>query len=89
MQHPDEDDDRPGYLEALWQRRRAVAKLVMLSLVVLLAMSLHKTLWYYLKDYIHSNAMTELQELALRMAYPVGIFVILWNIKAFWLSPSD
>ena len=75
--------DDPGYLELLWQRRRDVAKLCILSLVVLFAISMHSAAWHYLREYIETAAkLTYWQEAGLRVAYPVVVCFLLWNLKA-------
>jgi hypothetical protein len=71
-----------GYLEQMWQRRRDVAKLCLLSLVVLLAISTHTTVWHYLLEYIETaTKLTYWREVALRAAYPVVVLLVLWNVK--------
>jgi hypothetical protein len=77
------DDSDPGYLELMWQRRRDVAKLCILSLVVLFAISLHSASWHYLREYIETAArLTYWQEVGLRVAYPIVVVFLLWNLKA-------
>jgi uncharacterized membrane protein YcjF (UPF0283 family) len=80
----------PGYLETLWQRRRDMAKLLILAIVVLLAMSMHTAMWHYLRNYIESaQRLTFWQELGLRAGYPVAIFLVLWHAKSFLPSPTQ
>jgi hypothetical protein len=76
---------QPTYLEILWQRRRDVARLVVLSLVVLLAISAHGACSHYLKTFIEEHAieMTFWKELGVRLAYPVVVLIVLWHMKAF------
>ena len=76
-------EDDPGYLETLWQRRRDVAKLCVLALTVLLAISAHSAAWHYLREYIETAArLTYWQEVGLRAAYPAVVLLVLWNLKA-------
>jgi hypothetical protein len=78
------DDRDPGYTELLWQRRRDIAKLCILSLVVLLAISMHSAAWHYLREYIETAArLSYWQEVALRGAYPVAVLFVLWHVKSF------
>lgn len=77
----------PGYLELLWQRRRDVLKLIMLSITILLAISLHSTAWHYLRSFIEDTTLTWNQELVIRLAYPIVVLVVLWHVKAFLLPP--
>ena len=74
----------PGYLEVLWARRRDVAKLFILAVVVLLALSMHSAAWHYLKEYIDTSAqLTYWQEVGVRAAYPVAVLLVLWHCKSF------
>lgn len=77
-------DDDPGYLETLWERRRDVTKLAILSLVVLLAISAHSAAWHYIREFIETHTrMTYWQEVGLRVAYPVVVLLVLWHLKAW------
>jgi hypothetical protein len=78
----------PGYWDLLWERRRDVCKLVLLSLVVLLALSSHTTIWHYLKEFIDAASITRAQEVALRVAYPAAVLFVLWHVKAFLTGPG-
>lgn len=73
----------PGYLETLWQKRRDVAKLCILALAVLLAISAHSAAWHYLREFIETAPnLSQWHELGLRIGYPVIVLVVLWNLKA-------
>lgn len=77
-------EDDPGYLETLWERRRDVTKLAILSLVVLLAISAHSAAWHYIREFIETHSrMTYWQEVGLRVAYPVVVLLVLWHLKAW------
>jgi uncharacterized BrkB/YihY/UPF0761 family membrane protein len=73
----------PGYLETLWQKRRDVAKLCILALAVLLAISAHSAAWHYLREFIETAPqLSQWQELGLRIGYPAIVLIVLWNLKA-------
>lgn len=81
--HPPTRVLETGYFETMWLRRRDLIKVCVLSLAVLLAISAHSTAWHYLQDYVDVNGLTGGRELIVRLAYPVVIVTLLWNIKAF------
>ena len=83
LQPADSAPQGPGYFDTLWARRREVGKLCVLALVVLLAMALHSAAWHYLRDYVESGALTQGQEVAIRVGYPLVILLLLWHAKAF------
>lgn len=63
-------------------KRNEVFKLVMFSLVILLAISLDRMATFYLSKYVNENVLTDNQEMIIRFAYPVIIILILWFLKA-------
>jgi len=74
---------QPGYLDKLWGKKRDVMKLVMFTLVFMLALSLHWVTKHYMKDYLDTNAFTPNKEFFFRMLYPCAILFIVWNMRAF------
>ena len=76
----------PGYLDSLWSRKRDLFKLCVLALVILLAISAHTAVWHYLEDFVDASDLTPGRELALRLAYPGAVLVVLWHFKAFLLG---
>jgi len=83
-------EEYDGYWEQLWQRRRDLAKLTILALVVLLALSLHSAAWYYLREFIDSReGLTFWKEVGIRVAYPIVVLLLLWHAKAFLVSKNN
>ncbi len=78
----------PSYLQVLWERRKDVVRLCLLSLIVLLAISTHSTILHYLRGYVEARGglISEGKELALRCAYPILVLLVLWHVKAFALG---
>lgn len=72
-----------GYLDKLFSKKKDMLKIVNLSLIIVLAMSIHFIIDYYMKNYLKMNDLTFERELILRLLYPVSIVFILWNMKAF------
>jgi hypothetical protein len=83
QQQQQHQSSQPSYLDRLWGKKRDVMKLVMFTLVFMLALSLHWVAKYYMKDYLESNALTPTKELFFRMLYPCIILFIVWNMRAF------
>jgi hypothetical protein len=82
-QQQQQQSSQPGYLDKLWGKKRDVMKLVMFTLVFMLALSLHWVAKYYMKDYLESNAMTPTKEFFFRLLYPCVVLFIVWNMRAF------
>jgi len=71
---------------SFWDRmimsKREVLKLFILSIVIILGTSLEKIGYHYISTYISSNDLTTFQELMVRLAFPIVVFIILWIIKS-------
>jgi len=57
-------------------------KLFILSIVIILGISLEKIGSHYVNQYLSSNDLTNVQELLVRLSFPIIIFIILWIIKS-------
>jgi hypothetical protein len=72
--------------DSLWdrisQKKVDVLKLFLLALVVLLGVSMDRVVTHYLTTYIGKAFLSDLQELVVRMSYPIIILVVIWLIKA-------
>lgn len=71
---------------SFWDRmsikRSEVMKLAVFSLVIVLAISLERIGTHYLSKYLSDNILTDIQELMLRLSYPIMIFIFLWIVKS-------
>jgi hypothetical protein len=72
-----------SYLDKLFSKKKDLLRIIQLSLVVVLALSLHFIIDHYLKHYIESNDLTFERELIIRLLYPISLVFILWNMKVF------
>jgi hypothetical protein len=73
----------PGYFQRLSIRSRDVYKLVLLSLMVTLGISLHWFVTHYVTTWLEDSDLTERQGLLVRLLYPAVVLFVLWNVKAF------
>ena len=71
-----------GFIDKLGRKKWEVIKLLVLSLVVLLGISMDKVVNHYLTIYISKSFLTDVQEFLVRIGYPISILLILWIIKA-------
>lgn len=72
----------PSFFDVMWGRRRDILKLVILSMLVVFAISFHDAISHVLKKYIMENDVTEKSETLLRFAYPLVILLFIWIAKA-------
>lgn len=71
---------------SFWDRmmlsRNDVFKLILLSFVVVLGISIEKLGSHYINTYLTDNILSPIQEFIVRLSYPLLIFIFLWIIKS-------
>ena len=71
---------------SFWDRmalsRNDVFKLVLLSFVIVLGISIEKIGHHYITQYLSDNILSSIQEFIVRISYPIVIFIFLWIIKS-------
>lgn len=73
-----------GYFSEVWDRRRSVLKLMVITLVILLAISLHNTIYFYICALIDRiKHRPRWNEVVIRIAYPIVILLAMWHLKAY------
>jgi uncharacterized membrane protein YcjF (UPF0283 family) len=80
-----QQDQQPGYFESMFMKKREVLKTLVMAMIVLLAISLHSLIMFWLQDYFTTNKTSFKSELGLRFLYPLSIIFLIWNIKAIAL----
>jgi hypothetical protein len=74
--------DGDSMWDKLSSKKYDVLKLVLLSLVILLAMSSDRVIQHYLGAYISGGLFTTVQEFLVRLSYPLVVLLVLWIVKA-------
>lgn len=87
---PQHDDGAPGFLDAMWSKRRELLKLLVLSMVILFAVSTHWSVCHYAKLYIDQMPYDKSvwAEVAVRVGYPALVLLLLWILKTPSASSS-
>jgi membrane glycosyltransferase len=71
---------------SFWERmvstKTDVIKLAVFALVILLGISMDRIGTYYISKYLTENSFSYIQELIIRISYPIFIFILLWIIKS-------
>jgi len=72
--------------DSLWDRiamkKWEVFKFFLMSLIIVLALAIDNVAAHYMSAYIAKSFLTENQEMLVRFAYPVGIVLLIWVLKA-------
>lgn len=79
----DETKYSESYLDKLFNKKKEIIKILQFSLIIVLGLSIHYFIDYYLKDYINNNDYSFERQLFIRLLYPLAIIFVLWNIKVF------
>ena len=77
-----------SYVDALASKKRDMAKLVLMALVILFAISAHSVIDFSMRNFIVDNGLSFRQEVGLRMLYPALVIVVLWHLRAFSTGKS-
>jgi hypothetical protein len=75
--------DSQSYIDKMYSKRKELWKALQISLIIILAMSIHFIIDHYLKLYINNTELSFERELFIRLLYPIAIIFILWNLKTF------
>ena len=71
-----------SFWDRMMMSRSDLLKLILLSFVVVLGISIEKFGSHYINSYLTDNILSPIQELLVRLSYPLLIFIILWIIKS-------
>lgn len=72
----------PSLWSKVWSKRRDMLKLLVLACVVVLALGTHSAVMHYVATYIQESEIESwYTELAIRVGYPIAIFVVMWLLK--------
>lgn len=83
VQQPQHQIQSQGYFDKLFSKKKEFFKLLQWVLIIVLAISIHHFIEYYVKHYININDFTFERELFVRALYPFCILFILWNLRVF------
>lgn len=67
------------------KQRKDILKTVMLSTIILFAVSTHSLVEYVIKDLSASFLLSFKQEIGARLLYPLMVFLLLYMIKIVWV----
>ena len=71
-----------SFWDKLGQTKGDVFKLFLFALVILIAISFDRLIFTYLKQYIDHNTLNSTNEFIIRLAYPIGVIVVIWLLKS-------
>lgn len=78
-----EEQPQQSYVDKLFSKKRELVKLLQFVFIIVLALSVHSLIDYYLKDYINNNDLSPWRQFFIRLLYPLAALLLLWNFKVF------
>ena len=82
MPHPKSYYGGETFWEKIGNKKMEIIKMIVLALVIVLGLSLDRVAGHYLDDYISKSILTTIQEIVVRISYPVAVILLIWIIKA-------
>lgn len=80
---PQQSQESSSYFDKLFSKRKEIYKVLQLSLIITLGLSIHFLIDHYLTKYLADNEMSFERQLILRLMYPLAVLFILWNLRVF------
>ena len=71
-----------SFWDKLGQTKGDVFKLFLFALVILIAIAFDRLIFTYLKQYVENNMLNGTNEFIIRLAYPIGVIVVIWLLKS-------
>lgn len=82
MQHFQQRHPEYSFWDRMVLSKNDVLKLLLLSFVIVLGISIEKIGHHYISQYLIENILSSTQEFIVRISFPIFIFLLLWIIKS-------
>lgn len=82
MPHPKSYYGGDTFWDKIGNKKMEVVKMIILAFVIVLGLSLDRVAGHYLDDYVSKAILTTIQEVMVRISYPVAVILIIWLVKA-------
>lgn len=73
----------PTYIDKMASKRKEIMKVLTFSMIIMLAIAVHTTFDFWVKESVILYGWSYNHELGLRLFYPFLILFVLWNFKTF------
>ena len=78
-----ESYEKKSLVDVIFSKKKEMIRFFSISLIVVLALSMHEIFSGFVKEYIENNDLSKNKELSLKFLYPLVIFILAWGIKVF------
>lgn len=76
-------EENQSYIDKLLNKKKDLIKILLYTFIIVLALSIHYLIDYYLNQYISNNNFSMERLLFVKLLYPIVIIFIIWNLKIF------
>lgn len=70
-----------SYISKLISKKRDLLKIIQLSLIITLGLSIYYFINYYIDLYINTNDLSPDRQFTIRLLFPISIIIIIWNMR--------
>ena len=72
-----------SYFDRLFGKTKELYKILQISLMITLGLSVHFLVDHYLTKYLSEHEMSFERQLIIRTLYPAAVLFLLWNLRVF------
>ena len=83
IQQKNDTEYEPTYIDKMVSKRKELMKVLTFSMIIMLAIAVHTTFDFWVKESVVLYGWSYNHELGLRLFYPFLLLFILWNFKTF------
>lgn len=77
------ETNEPSYFDKLFGKKKELYRILQLSLMITLGISIHFLIDHYITKYLADNEMSFERQFIIRLMYPLAVLFIIWNFRVF------
>lgn len=70
-----------SYISKLISKKKDLLKIIQLSLIITLGLSIYYFVSYYVDLYINTNDFSADRQFIIRILFPISLIIIIWNMR--------
>jgi hypothetical protein len=74
---------QPSYIEKLMAKKKELFKIIQISFIITLGISIYYFIDHYLNFYINSKDLSFERQFLIRLLFPISIIFIIWNLRIY------
>jgi hypothetical protein len=77
---------QPSYFDKLISKKKELMKIVQISFIITLGISIYYFIDHYLTFYINSKDFSFERQFLIRLLFPISIIFIIWNLRIYGIK---